>query len=108
MGIGQRKPVKLQRVALGQSPTGRNTQGVTDTYSTWAEVSNPSGGRDYLNGQTHLENTKRFQIRFRFDLQPNCDWRIVYENKVWTVTSLRRVDEKNFYWQLTATSKGDV
>lgn len=108
MGIGNRKQIRLSQVLVTVDGNGRNIESVGANYSCWAEVTNPSGFRDYQNGQTQLGKTKRFLVRFRFDKFPNADWKIEYENKDWTVTEIQKSDEKNFYWQLTATSKSDV
>jgi SPP1 family predicted phage head-tail adaptor len=108
MSIGQRKRVTLSQVLVTQDAAGRNVQSDGEHFKAWAEVSNPSGFRDYVNGHTQMGKSKRFMIRFRFDRYPNADWKIVYEGKQWTVSEITRVDEKNFYWQLTASSKSDV
>jgi len=108
MGIGQRKRITLSQVLVTQNSDGENIESEGAFFKAWAEVSNPSGFRDYINGQTQLGKTKTFLIRFRFDRYPNADWKIVYEGKQWTVSEISRVSEKNFYWQLTAVSKNDV
>lgn len=104
MGIGQRKRVTLTTIAVTQDDNGRNIESFGDTYKVWAEVSNPSGFRQYLNGQTNLGKTKDFKLRFRFDKHPGADWKIIYEGKEWTVKEIQRKDEKNFYWFVTASS----
>lgn len=108
MGIGQRKQIKLQQITVARTDSGRNIEGEGDSFTTWAEITNPSGGRDYLNGQTQLSSTKRFLVRFRFDKYPNVEWKLEYDKKYWTISDIQKVNEKNFYWQFTATSKNDV
>lgn len=108
MGIGQRKRVTLSQVVVTQDSNGRNIESQGPVYNTWAEVSNPSGFRAYLNGQTQLGKTKLFKLRFRFDKHPNADWKIVYDSKDWTVSDIQRIEEKSFYWELTGTSKSNV
>lgn len=108
MGIGQRKQVQLVQLLVAQDTDGRNKEQEGDKFGVWAEISNPSGFRSYLNGQTQMGNTKNFLIRFRFNKYPNCDWKIRYEGKDWTITNIEKVDEKRFYWQMTATAKSDV
>lgn len=108
MGIGQRKQVQLEQVVSAKQPAG-NWQEVTGLrFGVWAEVSTRSSFRDYNHGQTQAGNTKQFRVRFRFDKHPNVDWKIIYENKDWTITSRQAVAEKRFYWDITATSKADV
>jgi SPP1 family predicted phage head-tail adaptor len=109
MGIGVRKQVQLIQVLSVKDPSDGHwieTEGMK--FGVWAEVSNPSGFRDYQNGQTQLGNTKKFLIRFRFDKYPDADWKILYENKEWTISNRQPVNEKRFYWQFTALSKANV
>lgn len=109
MGIGKRVQVQLVKLESTQSASGNwETATEGDKFGVWAEVSNPSGFRDYQNGQTQLGNTKRFLIRFRFDKYINCEWKIRYEGKDWTISNKQKVDEKRFYWSITASSKADV
>src|SRR6188472_1485757 len=108
MGIGQRHQVQLVQVTNTQGPAGRWQEVEGQKFGVWAEITNPSGFRDYQNGQTQLGNTKRFKIRFKFNKYPNADWKIRYEGKDWTISNRQAVDEKRFYWEFTATSKADV
>lgn len=108
MGIGQRIKVQLVQILVGQDGEGRNREQEGDKYGVWAEINNPSGFRVYTAGQTQLGKTKDFLIRFRFDKHIDCNWKIRYEGKDWTVTEIQRRNEKRFYWQMTATSKSDV
>lgn len=109
MGIGVRKQVQLVQVVSTKADTGNwttNTEGLR--FGVWAEIGYPSGFRDYQNGQTQLGTTKRFKIRFRFDKYPNADWKVKYDGKDWTISEKQKLDEKRFYWLITAQSKADV
>lgn len=108
MGIGQRKQVQLVQLLVAQDTDGRNKEQEGDKFGVWAEISNPSGFRLYAQGQTQMGNTKNFLIRFRINKYPDCNWKIRYEGKDWTITNIEKVDEKRFYWQMTATAKSDV
>lgn len=109
VGVGIRKQVQLVQVVTSKATAGNWTDNVEGLrFGIWAEITNPSGFRDYQNGQTQLGNTKRFKVRFRFDKYPGADWKVKYEGKDWTISSIQRVDEKKFYWLITAQSKGDV
>jgi len=58
MGIGVRKQIQLVQVVTTQQPAGNwGTEVEGLKYGVWAEIRNPSGSRDYSNGQT------QFQIR---------------------------------------------
>lgn len=106
MGIGQRKAVKIEAFTASQAATGQWEETKVRT-NTWAEVRDPSGFRAYELGQTKLGQTKTFRIRYDFAKHPNCDWRIVYDGRTWTVSTVQKVQEKKFYYDLTATSKGN-
>jgi SPP1 family predicted phage head-tail adaptor len=108
MGIGTSKPVQLRQLFTSKTDTGRNITAEASSFNAFAEISNPSGSRQYEYGQTLLEQTKIFLIRFRFDKYPSSQWKILYDSRDWTVTNIERVEERHFFWRITATSKGDV
>lgn len=108
MGIGQRKPVKLIQIAVTIDADGRNIESNGQSFETWAEVTGSGGGRSYADGQTQLDNTRSFLIRFNFSHYPQADWKIQYQGNEWTISNLRRVDENKFYWIFTATKRSDV
>lgn len=108
MGIGQRKQVQLVQMVAAKQPAGNWNEVEGIRYGVWAEVSRNGGGRSYEHGQTNADNTKTFKIRFRFDKHPNVNWKIVYEDKDWTISNRSALAEKRFYWEITATSKADV
>lgn len=108
MGIGQQKKIQLVKMQVQTGVTGRRVEGAFQTYNLWAEISNVSGARDYLGNQTQFTNSKRFKVRFKFNLHPNCDWKVIYNGQEYTVTELNRMDEKRFYWQFVGTAKSNT
>ncbi len=108
MGIGQRKQIQIIPVIATKAAAGNWISTEQDAVGVWAEVTDPSGFRTYQNGQTQLGETKNFLIRYRFDRFPNCDWKLIYDSRRWTVSEIRKMDEKRFYYRLTATSKSNV
>lgn len=107
MGIGVRKQIKIVPYTSAANAEGRNIEAEGTRVHLWAEVTNPSGFREYANGQSALGETKDFLVRYRFDMFPNVNWRLLYDGRRWTVTEVRRLDEKKFYYRLTASSKSD-
>lgn len=105
MGIGKRLPARIIPYTTGRNASGSAIETAGTGINVWAEITSPSGFRAYQNGQTQLGNTRQFMIRFRFDLYPNADWRLMYDGKLWTVTEIQKMDEKKFYYLITATSK---
>lgn len=106
MGIGKMIPVVIKPYTSAKAAGGEWVETTGTDIQAWAEISNPSGFRAYMSGQTQLGETKDFLIRYRFDNTPGVNWRIVYDNRNWAVSEIRRIDEKKFYYRLTATSKG--
>jgi len=104
-GIGTRKEIRLVQITPAKGSEGNWNAEIPSKHNTWAEINNVSQFRDYQNGQTQLGQSKKFKVRFRFDLYPGADWQIEYENKNWTVSSVVKENEKQFYWTLTASAK---
>lgn len=107
MGIGQRRQIKLVLITVPKGAEGNydSTTESQTSFNTWAEITSINQFRDYQNGQTQLGQTKRFKVRFRFDEYPGADWKIEYAKKEWTVSSVVKEDEKQFYWIITALAK---
>lgn len=108
MGIGNTVMIQLIRQVVEQNGEGRMLESQDEVINIWAEISNPSGFRSYDHNQSSLETSKTFKVRFRFDKLPNVDWKIKYESRYWTIDRIQKVDEKRFYWQITATKKGNT
>lgn len=108
MGIGARKPVQLVRTLITKDAEGMNENTEQPPVNTWAEITNPSGSREYANNQSLLSQTKDFLIRYDFDNQPDVHWSIRYDGKDWTIQNRIAIDEKLFYWRITAQTKANV
>lgn len=108
MSIGTRIQIQLIQYVQGRGANGKNTEVQGDKFGVWAEIDNGSGGRDYANGIVQFNNTKRFLVRFRFDKFIDSTWKIKYEGKNWTISQIEKIDEKRFYWRVTASAKNEV
>jgi SPP1 family predicted phage head-tail adaptor len=108
MGIGQRRKIQLVEVTNAQAAEGNNTNTLQAAINTWAEVSRPSGSRSFFGFQSQLDTTRDFLIRYDFDIDTDRKWHIVYDGKVWVPSQITRVDEKNFYYRVTANARDDV
>lgn len=104
MGIGQRRQIQLVQITPSKGSEGNWNSEVETTFNSWAEITNVTSGRDYANGQVSLGQSKRFKVRFRFDQYPGADWKVKYDNRDWTVSSVAKENEKQFYWIITASS----
>ena len=105
MGIGKRKLAKLRRYTTQKGSVGENVTDLTAEYNIWAEVDNVSAFRQVQRGQTSEGETKDFKIRFDFDKFPDANWTIVYDGRQWEPTGFVKLDDKQFYWQVTGQAK---
>lgn len=105
MGIGSRKQVQLIYVPVDQAVSGQWVEQPKNSYNTWAEISNPSGFREYAQGQTVLGKLKNFLIRFQFDKFPGANWKVKYLDQEYTISDIERLDEKKFYWTIRGQAK---
>jgi head-tail adaptor len=71
----------------------------------WAEVKRIGGGRSGLNGQVQLDNRIEFKVHWKPNIYPSGNWRIVYNGRKHTVSSIEKMEEDKFYWIITAESK---
>lgn len=76
-------------------------------FSGWADVVNPSSSRRFFIGQDSLLHTKFFKIRHNQALSADVNTRIIYSGKRYTVDSIEKDREKNFYWNIRATAQTD-
>lgn len=108
MSIGKRKQIKIISVAPTiETGTGLSKPNEIVLFSGWAEVTNPSGGRNYFIGQDSLDHTKLFKIRHNQGITADVHTRLIYAGKRYTVSSIEKDREKNFYWNIRATAKTD-
>ena len=104
MIAGMRK-IKLEKWVSSKDGRGDFKEYVTETVNTWAEVSRSSGDRSSINGQTGLTNFFVFKVRFgRVD--PTGNWRITYDRRLFTVHSIEKEGQGNFWWIIKAEAKG--
>lgn len=106
-GIGSRKQVKIISVAPVKNADGEMKPAEEVLFSGWAEVTSPSGGRNYFIGQDSLDHTKFFKIRHHQAISSDVNTRLLYAGKRYTVNSIEKDEEKNFYWNIRATAKTD-
>ena len=107
-GIGIRKQIQILSVAPTKDVDGyQKPADPVVLYSGWAEVTNPTGNRNYFIGQDSLDHTKFFKIRHSVAITSDVHTRLIYAGKRYTVDSIERDREKNFYWNIRATAKTD-
>ena len=106
--IGNRKPFKL----VDETPTlvdGEHEENSVTVYRGWGEFGKSTGSnysmRSVLNNQTQID--KFFEVRFRFrdDISVNANTKLIYNGNKYTVTGIRRDNEKRFYWILNVQAR---
>lgn len=97
-------PVRLSKWVTIKDANGNNTESITKNVSTFAEVTDISGNRTTLYGDTDMAKLKRFRIRFNTKFNPTGNWRIIYDGDRYTVTKISKDEEKRFFWTFEATA----
>lgn len=103
--VGLRKQIKIIDVTPVKDGDGLMKPATTVVFFGWAEVTNPSSSRSYFIGQDSFEHTKFFKIRNNQGISANVNTRLIYSGKTYTVSSIEKDEEKNFYWNIRATAK---
>ena len=88
---------KWQQVKDGN---GNAVESVQYAYNLWAESVRTGGNRTDSNGQTKLNNSVRFKIRFRPDWKINGMWKLIYNGMRYSITDIKRVNERRFNWEI--------
>ena len=99
--IGNLKPIKLLKYTNTINADGDATDTVATTYKMWAEVEDGGGSRTQADGRTDMSDTKTFKLPFRgYNITP--DYKIEYFGQTYSISAVRRIDEKRFNWEVTA------
>lgn len=102
---GLSEQIRLEKWTSSKSNAGDFQESI-QRYNLWAEVVSSGGARATQAGQTTINQTVTFRVRFRPDFKPTGNWRVVYEGKRYTVTALEKENNKRFYWLITAIARG--
>ena len=106
-GIGVRKHIIIVDVAPVKDANGFMKSSDEVLFSGWAEVTQPRGSRLYSLGQDAIEHTKFFKIRNHQAINSTVHTRLIYSGKRYTVNSIEKEKEKNFYWIIRATAQSN-
>ena len=99
--IDNLKPIKLLKYTNTIDADGDATDTVATTYKMWAEVEDGGGSRTQADGRTDMSDTKTFKLPFRgYNITP--DYKIEYFGQTYSISAVRRIDEKRFNWEITA------
>jgi SPP1 family predicted phage head-tail adaptor len=99
--IGTTKPIKLIKYTQTIDSNGDATESVAVTYKMWADIEDGGGSRSQANGRTDMSDTKTFRINFRgYNITP--DYKIEYFGQTYSISSVKRINEQRFNWEITA------
>ena len=90
--------IRVEKWQAIKDSKGDAKESIAIAYNIWAEVVSSSGNRSETMGQTKLEKTKQFKIRFRPDWVITSAWKFVYLQKRYSITNIERINEKRFNW----------
>lgn len=96
--------IRVEKWIAPKNATGDAVEQIQSAYNLWAEVLQSSGNRSDTNGQTKLNLSKQFKIRFRPDWVLGTGWKLVYLQKRYSITAIERIDEKRFNWIINGES----
>lgn len=92
------KQIRVEKWKAPKDAKGDAKEVVEVAYNLWAEPVKTGGSRNDSFGQTKLNNSVRFKIRFRPDWKINSAWKIIYLQQRYTIINIERINEKRFNW----------
>ena len=100
--------IRLEKWAMVKDGNGNAVESVNTAYNMWAEQVRTGGNRSDSNGQTKLNNSVQFKIRFRPDWKVSGMWKLIYNGSRYSITQIKRLDEKRFNWIINCESPETV
>lgn len=104
MAVGLRKQIQLVKVTNVKLATGEWGQPTKTRYNYWAEVVKSSGNSSFKDSQTQLGERYRFKVRYNGTFDLSAKWTVIYRGNDFTVSSITRDREKDFYWIIEAST----
>lgn len=92
--------VRIEKWGATKDGNGNANESVQSAFNLWAEPIRSGGNRSDSHGQTKLSNDVRFKIRFRPDWKINSNWKLIYNGMRYSITQIKRVDERRFNWEI--------
>jgi len=101
--IANMKQILLEEFLTTKNARGDNIETLGSSYNIWAEVKRLSGSRvDDQKKQIGLTNVFQFRLWFNDNISLTGNYRITYDNRVFTVQAIEKENENNFYWIIQA------
>ena len=90
--------IVIEKWSAPKDVKGNAKERIDTRYPMWAEIVRSSGFRTDSQGQTRLNKTRQFKIRFRPDWKIDGTWKIVYQKKRYSITEIEPINERRFNW----------
>lgn len=103
MSLGKmRHRVDVQSLERTSDGAGGSSTSWTTVLSAWASIT-PTGGREYIRGmQISSEVTHIIQMRYSDKVNTNC--RISHDGKLYNITRVLNIDEREKYIEIQAST----
>lgn len=98
-----RHRITLQKFMVITDPDGFTTQQWQDVATVWAAVENLHGREYWEAAAVQAENTVKFTIRYRPDIDQTM--RIVFRGQVYEITAIDNVKYRNEYIEIKAVAQ---
>ena len=92
--------IRIEKWQQVKDTNGNAEESVQYALNLWAEQIRTGGHRSDSNGQTKLNNSVRFKIRFRPDWKISGMWKLIYNGMRYSITDIKRVNERRFNWEI--------
>lgn len=96
--------IRVEKWIAPKDAKGDAKERIEVSYNLWADIVSSSGNRSDSAGQTKLNKSKTFKVRFRPDWKLSGVWKFVYLGKRYSITSIERINERRFNWIVNGES----
>jgi SPP1 family predicted phage head-tail adaptor len=93
-----KQQIRIENWIAPKDSKGNPKEQIEFARTFWADVKQRSGNRNDSNGQTKLNKSMEFKVRFRPDWTLKGSWKVIYNKKRYSITSIERIQEKRFNW----------
>ncbi len=109
MRIGElRKQITIQAELPTADGAGGYALAWTDIATVWADIKPVSGNKVFVDHHLEAHVTHEITMRYRSDLAPTADMRVLYNNRLFNIRSIINTGESNQWWQLLVEEGGAI
>jgi SPP1 family predicted phage head-tail adaptor len=96
--------IRIEKWGQVKDGNGNSVESINTAYNMWAEPVRLGGNRSDTSGQTKLNNSVQFKIRFRPDWKITGMWKLIYNGMRYSITEIQKLNEKRFNWMINCES----